>query len=140
MGIFNKNRCGGGKPKPAHRIPAKLSKARARAHLEVQARPDSVQAVSDEIRARAGLPPIESRFTRQCRELVGEIGKPAEPVADAETRAADLARRRAAHDRKAAAMDAELREIIAAAQAERKVSAVARRLGLSRQRLYQIAA
>jgi len=133
------NQCGAGKPKPAHRIPRKLTKKRARELLALETVPGSVRAVSDAIRERAGLPPVpETRLIKECRALLGSGDRNApDPLAAAR----ELAKARAAHGRKARELDRDARELAKrAVGSDANVSAVARALGVTRQRIYQLAA
>lgn len=105
---------------------------------------DEIQAISDEIRARHGLPPVpENTIVRSWREKVGEAEQ-AKATATRKRQAAlspaeqvdDLAKRRAKLARERERLDREVGELVAAKAVP--ITAMAKRLGLTRQRLYQL--
>lgn len=115
----------------------KQSKAAIRRAL---ASHDAIQAESDTIRARHGLPPVpENSIVRSWREKVGEVDAKAAPrqadLSPAE-RVDGLAARRAKLARERERLDREVGELVAAHAMP--VAAMAERLGLTRQRLYQL--
>lgn len=112
---------------------------------------DRIQALSDAIREREGLPPVpENGIVTAWRQMLAALPeKKAKRKAvpkrqEALTPAAqvrELAKRRRDLEREREAVDAETRRLVELAQSERSlsVSGIADALGLSRQRLYQLA-
>jgi len=108
---------------------------------------DRIQAISDEIRTRHGLEPVaESEIVQSWRLRLLELNskpsksrksKPATVLTPTE-RLADLSKRRRQHRREGDALDAELRELIASREIPMQEIALA--VGLTRQRVYQLAA
>lgn len=99
---------------------------------------DRIQAVSDEIRARHGLKPVpESDMVKRWVAKVSGSKKAPRTLAE---RASALAASRVKLERERAKVDRELAEIAAAVKGTGEVTKVALVLGLSRQRLYQLAA
>lgn len=113
---------------------------------------DRIQAISDEIRARHGLEPVpENQIIQAARERMAllatrEAGKRTRKPSRATSRekltsaelAADLAKRKRAWKRDGEALDAEIAAL--AASGDLGATRLARALGVSRQRVYQLAA
>ena len=98
---------------------------------------DRIFEVSCEIRGRAGLKPLErSRTYVEARARLG-APKAVKVLGPAET-LAELAKRRSKLDRDRDALDRDIREL--AASKTVGASMIARALGISRQRVYQLAA
>lgn len=113
---------------------------------------DRIQKVSDEIRARHSLPPVEEGPVIQgLRAELEAKGKPRKRKAAPAKREAELtatqrldaiAKRRRELERERERLDVDLAALVADTQAghceELTVSAIARKVGLTRQRLYQL--
>jgi hypothetical protein len=105
---------------------------------------DRIQAVSDRIRRGEGLAPVpENAIVREWRKKVNGSA-PAQRKAELSPadQVAELAERRAKLERDREQLESDLQELVRSAQAdsELSVSSIARKLKLSRQRLYQLAA
>jgi hypothetical protein len=109
-------------------------------------------AAANEVRSRLGMDPLaENQSVKGWRAKLAALPEPkrkakrAAPKAQApltpSQRVAALARRRRELEREREAVETEVRELVSLAQSEKgiTVSAVASALGLSRQRLYQLA-
>jgi len=97
---------------------------------------DRIQAISDEIRGRHGLPLVpEAPRVMAWRAKVGPV-----KVQSLAERAAALAASRAKLERDRVKVDRELAALAEEARGTREVTRIADLLGLSRQRLYQLAA
>lgn len=121
-----------------------------RAWLEAPHR-KRIREESDAIRARKGLEPVpDNEIVCGARSRLAELeAKPSKRKAAAPKReltpaerVSAAAKRRRELEREREALDAEIRELVALAQSDPSisVSGIARSLGLSRQRLYQVAA
>jgi len=127
------------------RKPTKAERIRFLEYLE---RPDCVKAESERIRRAAGLEPLPpSKFEAEARAILAQSPpsrrkRKDEAPTDPLEAARRLRDRRRANAREAERLEAELAAL--AAEVKRSsgssMSAAARILGLSRQRLYQLAA
>ncbi len=115
-----------------NRFMAKLSKAQL---ADAVAAHDRIQALSDDIRKRAGLEPVpESRALVEARERLSG-SKVARELSPADM-LAELVKRRRMLETARKAFDKDLAALAAGGQVG--VSMIARSLDLSRQRVYQI--
>lgn len=100
---------------------------------------DRIQAISDQIRARHGLAPVgESRRVSVLRERVG--GYVPDALPSLAERAKALAASRVKLELQRQKINAEMTQLASAVKGTREVTRVARVLGVSRQRLHQLAA
>jgi hypothetical protein len=127
------------------REPPTVKQAKAKVEAALAAH-DRIQAESDAIRQRHGLPPVpENTIVRAWRAKLATAKLKAakrEPAAKVEPSSplelvADLAERRAKLKREGEQLDRELRELVASRAVP--VSRLALALGISRQRVYQLA-
>lgn len=134
------NRCGSGGRKRERPPKTRDELERALAASERAA------ALSREIRAQAGLPPVEPNgIADEWRRMLAATSTPKVARGKARLsltdRVGELERRWSKHNAEAAAIDAEAVALMALAQSEPSVTvrAVAQARGVSRQRLYQLA-
>ena len=131
------NRMGTGWPR---RKPPTVKQGRARIEAAIAGH-DRIQAESDAIRQRHGLPPVpENTVVTSWREKLAASPKAKAAKAEASSpleQVADLAERRAKLKREGERLDRELRELVASRAVP--VSRLALALGVSRQRVYQLA-
>jgi hypothetical protein len=125
------NKMGTGWPK---REPAMIKQSRAKINAALAAH-DRIQAESDEIRERHGLPPVpENETVLAWRAKVGAA--PAKVLSPA-AQAAELAKRRRKLKRDSEELDREIAAL--AVSGELPAARLARALGVTRQRIHQVA-
>lgn len=113
---------------------AKMSKAQL---AEALAAHDRIKEASTAIRRRAGLDPVaDNQLIEASRERMGAAKAP--KLLTPSEQLAELVKRRQKLDRDREKYDADLRELIGSRKVA--VSMIARALGLSRQRCYQMVA
>lgn len=126
------NRMGSGKWRKGY-VPPKTRKDLERA----LAASERIMRISTQIRERHGLEPLEdNRIVTQWRAALAATHN----ERGLSSRVEELAKRRAKLERDQKALSRDLRELVALAKASRGVSVteVARGLGISRQRVYQL--
>ncbi|MBS1863029.1 MAG: hypothetical protein JSS68_15110 [Actinobacteria bacterium] len=98
---------------------------------------DRIQAISDEIRRRHGLAPVpENVIVREARARLAAFKAPR--VLSPSEALAELVKRRQKLDREREAFDADLLALIRSGEVPKAM--IARAMGITRQRVYQLAA